>query len=116
MSNKRHRGQRLGYLDYHVATLSDRLEELDTALSDIRQEHSGKERKVKEQSELLDFRQDVKQRLEKIENQVEGVKKHEEDKTLDMAERQKESAYTVHQEEPDKIDMEENGFSTASEL
>jgi hypothetical protein len=115
-TNERYRGQRLGYLDYHTEVLKDRLDELDVELNQIRQQHSGKEQKTKERSALLKFRQDMKNRIEKIDYQIQGVKKHEHDDALSVAKRQKESSYSVHQEDADDIDTNEDGFTTASEL
>jgi len=114
--NDRHRGQRLGYLDYHTRVLSERIEELDSELDSIRKEHSGKEMKVKERSALLDFRQDVARRTERIGNQINGVKAHDKEEVVESAERQSESAYRTHQaESKDTLDNGE-GFTTATKL
>jgi hypothetical protein len=112
-----HRGQRLGYLDYHATVLEERIDELDAELHGIRQRLSGDERKVKEQQALLDFREDVKQRNERIQYQLSGVKKHEEEETQSVATTQYESAYDVHQRDDiDKIPADSDGFSAASEM
>ena len=54
--------------------------------------------------------------MEKIDYQIQGVKKHERDDAIDVAERQKESSYSVHQEDSDSINIEKNAFTTASDL
>jgi hypothetical protein len=96
--------------------LSERIEELDSELDSIRKEHSGKEMKVKERSALLDFRQDVARRTERISNQINGVKAHDKEEVVESAERQSESAYSTHQaESKDPLDNGE-GFTTATEL
>ena len=116
MSNTRHRGQRLGYLEYHAQVLSERVGELDAELQGIREKHSGKEKKLKERSALLDFREDVKNRSERIDYQIEGVKKHEVDDALDVANKQSESSYAVHQGENQIPNEAGRAFTTASEL
>lgn len=112
-----HRGQRLGYLDYHATVLDERIDELDAEIHGIRQRLSGDEQKIKEREALLDFREDVKNRTDRIQYQISGVKKHEKDETQSVAATQYESAYDVHQRDDiEKIPANADGFSAASEM
>jgi len=91
MSNERYRGQRLGYLEYHIDVLQERMEQLDAELHTIQTEHSGKQKKLKERSALINFQQDVRQSIDKIQYQINGVKQHESDNALATATRQRDS-------------------------
>jgi len=116
MSDDRNRGTHLGYLQYHLKVLSDTLQELDADLEEIRDEYTGDERKIKEQQRFLNFREDVNHRCKKSNKQVDGVKEHETEDTIERSNSICESAYNTHQEEdPDEL-PQDIGFKKASEL
>jgi len=115
MTKERYKGERLGYLEYHVSVLEESHAKLVEDLSDIRAEHDGDKRYKREQQRLLDFHNNVSERLEKIIKQIDGVKKHENESVLDKAEEIRESAYHVHQEKGLESIPHNTGFKTAKE-
>lgn len=114
---KHDRGTHIGYLEYHVDVLSDEYAELVTDLDSIRSSYDGrpKEQLEAEQKRLLKFRGVVKDRLEKIEGQLDGVKAHETEVATERAEDIRESAYFVHQEDDLETIPHNTGFKTATE-
>jgi len=113
--NEYHRGTHLGYLEYHAVVASESHEQLVDDLAKIREEHSGDERYRKEQQRLLEFHNNISDRIEKIVNQTEGIKEHEDSQAVDRADKIKQSAYNAHQDEGIEEIPQNTGFQKASE-
>jgi len=117
-TNGRHRATHLGYLNYHLTVLSDRLTELDRELDVIRKDtnNSDKEQYKKERDELLNFRKEVRKRLKQSTEQLDGALQHESDDVTERAQRQSDSCYTTHQANEAEELSDGEGFVAASSL
>jgi len=105
-----HDDERYGGLDYHVEVLEESIQSLSRELSNIRENNSGDERKRKERTALLDFRENVVNRVPKIRRQVDGILDHLPDELKEGAERQRAS---YQDELGDDVPDDADGFTTA---
>ena len=114
MSNERALGDHLGYLAYHIEAL-DRLDaDLETELAAIREEADSQEERIKsERNALKDYRDDVSNRLVKLETQVENCFEDATETTRKRATDIQESAAATHLDEAEVPDTE---FQTANDI
>lgn len=114
MSNERALGDHLGYLAYHIEALGRRDEDLGEELAAIKKNADSRdERRKAERTALKDYRSDVADRLAKLDVQVENCFEDATETTRDRATEIRDSAVSVHLDEPD---LPDTGFQTGNEI
>lgn len=114
MSNERALGDHLGYLAYHVEALSRRDEDLVSDLETIRDQSDSEDDRIrKERNALIEYRKDVSQRIEKLDEQASNCFEDATETTRDRATEIRDSAVAAHL---DETDVPDTGFQSASDL
>jgi len=109
------KGTHLGYAEYHTTVASDLHSDLVDDLAEIREKHSGEERYKNEQQRLLEFHNNISERIDKINKQIDGIMQHESENAVSRANKICESAYQTHQEDDLESIPQNTGFKTAKE-